>query len=106
MAEKYENKEKKEVTIDLTGQAPVETYICSDCGKVVTFDTKKMGEMAIKPARDIDENPEDNENEWSATEYMDFQIIQQTLGKTLCKDCLKKYIDKRGIDNIVKEIGL
>ena len=106
MAEKYENNEKKEVMFDLTGQAPVETYICSDCGKVVTFDTKKMGEMAIKPAREIDEKVEDNKDEWSATEYMDFQIIQETLGKTLCKDCLKKYIDKRGIDNIIKEMKL
>ena len=62
--------------------------------------------MAIKPAREIDEKVEDNKDEWSATEYMDFQIIQETLGKTLCKDCLKKYIDKRGIDNIIKEMKL
>lgn len=91
MAEKYENKEKKELVLDVSGGAPIETYVCSDCGKVVTFDTQKMEEMPISEARDIDAEINE-EDSWSVTEYMDMQIIEQTIGKKLCKSCLKKYI--------------
>ena len=97
MAEKYENKEKKELVLDVSGGAPIETYVCSDCGKVVTFDTQKMEEMPISEARDIDVEINE-EDSWSVTEYMDMQIIEQTIGKKLCKSCLKKYIDNRGLD--------
>lgn len=96
MAEKYENKEKKELVLDVSGGAPIETYVCSDCGKVVTFDTQKMEEMPISEARDIDAEINE-EDSWSVTEYMDMQIIEQTIGKKLCKSCLKKYIDNRGL---------
>nr|DAP37055.1 MAG TPA: nucleic-acid-binding protein [Ackermannviridae sp.]DAR64538.1 MAG TPA: nucleic-acid-binding protein [Caudoviricetes sp.] len=99
MAEKYENKEKKELVLDVSGGAPIETYVCSDCGKVVTFDTQKMEEMPISEARDIDAEINE-EDSWSVTEYMDMQIIEQTIGKKLCKSCLKKYIDNRGLDLI------
>lgn len=99
MAEKYENKEKKELVLDVSGGAPIETYVCSDCGKVVTFDTQKMEEMPISEARDIDTEINE-EDSWSVTEYMDMQIIEQTIGKKLCKSCLKKYIDNRGLDLI------
>jgi hypothetical protein len=97
MAEKYENKKKKELVLDVSGGAPIETYVCSDCGKVVTFDTQKMEEMPISEARDIDVEINE-EDSWSVTEYMDMQIIEQTIGKKLCKSCLKKYIDNRGLD--------
>lgn len=97
MDEKYKNKEKKELVLDLSGTVPVETYVCADCGKVVTFDCQKMDEMPISEAREIDE--EYNEDDaWNVTEYMDMQIVEQTIGKKLCKKCLKKYIDKRGLD--------
>lgn len=99
MAEKYENKKKKELVLDVSGGAPIETYVCSDCGKVVTFDTQKMEEMPISEARDIDAEINE-EDSWSVTEYMDMQIIEQTIGKKLCKSCLKKYIDNRGLDLI------
>lgn len=99
MAEKYENKEKKELVLDVSGGAPIETYVCSDCGKVVTFDTQKMEEMPISEARDIDAEINE-EDSWSVTEYMDMQIIEQTIGKKLCKSCLKKYVDNRGLDLI------
>lgn len=97
MDEKYKNKEKKELVLDLSGTVPVETYVCADCGKVVTFDCQKMDEMPISEAREIDE--EYNEDDaWNVTEYMDMQIVEQTIGKKLCKKCLKKYIDTRGLD--------
>lgn len=97
MAKKYENKEKKELVIDISGSVPVETYVCADCGRVVTFDVDKMDEMPISEARSIDEEI-DEDNSWNVTEYMDMQIVEQTIGKKLCKNCLKKYIDNRGLD--------
>lgn len=103
MDDKYKNKEKKEVTLDISGNPPVKTYVCDECGKVVTFDTQKMDEMPITEARDIDEEVNDKDS-WNATEYMDMQIVRETIGKTLCKDCLKKYIDKRGTDYVADKM--
>lgn len=97
MDEKYKNKEKKEIAIDLSGGAPVETYVCADCGKVVTFDVQKMDEMPISEAREIDEEANDDDS-WNVTEYMDMQIVNETIGKMVCKKCLKKYIDNRGLE--------
>jgi hypothetical protein len=97
MDEKYKNKEKKEQTLNLTGEVPVETYVCADCGKVVTFDVQKMDEMPISEAREIDEEIND-EDSWDVTSYMDMQIVEQTIGKKLCKKCLQKYLDKRGLE--------
>lgn len=97
MERKYQNKEKKDLTIDLSESVPVQTYICADCGKIVTFDVNKMDEMPISEAREIDEEVDD-ENSWNVTEYMDLQIVNETIGKMLCKKCLKKYLDNRGLD--------
>lgn len=106
MDEKYQNKEKKKDTFVFFGDmsaetyidtVPVEKYVCADCGKVVTFDVQKMDEMPISEAREIDEEINE-EDAWNVTEYMDMQIVEQTIGKKLCKKCLKKYIDKRGLE--------
>lgn len=97
MDEKYKNNEKKEITIDITGKVPVETYVCSDCGKVVTFDTEKINEIPISEAREIDDEVNEDDS-WDVTSYMDMQIVEQTIGKKLCKKCLKKYIDNRGLE--------
>lgn len=97
MDEKYRNKEKKELVLDTSGEVPVETYVCSDCGKVVTFDVRKIDEMPVSEAREIDEEV-DEEGSWNVLEYMDMQLVEQTIGKKLCKDCLKKYIDNRGME--------
>jgi hypothetical protein len=97
MDEKYKNNEKKEVTIDITGSVSVETYTCADCGKVVTFDVKKMEEMPISEAREIDDEVNEDDS-WDVTSYMDMQIVEQTIGKKLCKKCLKKYLDNRGLE--------
>lgn len=96
MDDKYKNKEKKDVIFDITGNVPVETYICSDCGKKVTFDAEKIDETPISQPRDIDENQVENEK-WNVLEYVDMQIVEQTIGKKLCKTCLKKYLDNRGL---------
>lgn len=97
MDEKYKNKERKDLVLDLSGEVPVQTFVCADCGKTVTFDVSKMDEMPISEAREIDEEKND-EDSWNVTEYMDLQIVNETIGKMLCKDCLKKYIDNRGLE--------
>ena len=97
MDEKYKNNEKKEITIDITGKVPVETYVCSDCGTVVTFDAEKINEMPISEAREIDDEVNEDDS-WDVTSYMDMQIVEQTIGKKLCKKCLKKYLDNRGLE--------
>ena len=97
MEQKYQNKEKKDLTLDISGSVPVETYTCADCGKVVTFDVSKMEEMPISEAREIDEEVDDDSS-WNVTEYMDLQIVNETIGKMLCKKCLKKYLDNRGLE--------
>lgn len=89
MEEKYETKAEKKVVYDLSGDEPIVKYKCTDCGKVVEFNTKTMGELPISEAREIDE---EEREEWGVTEYFDMQIIEQTLGKRLCKSCLRKYI--------------
>lgn len=106
MDEKYKNHEKKDLILDVSGNAPVETYVCADCGKVVTFDTVAMDNMPICEAREIDEENVETGDEWSTTEYFDMQLVEQTIGKKLCKNCLKKYIDTRGMDNLTKQMGL
>lgn len=106
MDEKYKKHEKKELILNVSGNAPVESYVCADCGKVVTFDTVAMDNMPIIEAREIDEENVETVNEWNSTEYFDMQLIEQTIGKKLCKNCLKKYIDTRGMDNLTKQMGL
>lgn len=92
MEEKYETKADKKVVYDLSGDEQIVKYKCTDCGKVVEFNTKVMGELPISEAREIDE---DEREEWGVTEYFDMQIIEQTLGKRLCKSCLRKYIHNK-----------
>lgn len=90
MDEKYKNKAKKNTTLDLNGGHQQREYVCADCGKVIKYDTKVLDNLEIKEAREIDEEAK---NETNASEFLDMEIIEQTFGKCLCKDCLKKYIE-------------
>ena len=69
-------------------------YICSECGKEVMYNTDEMEELPIFEPRDIysDENELSN-----VTEYMDMQVSEQTFGKPLCRNCLKKYLENNKI---------
>lgn len=89
MAEKYENKEKKEVTIDFTGKPPVREYVCEKCGKTVTFDTDAIDNMPLMFPRDITDE-DDKGTQTSALAYYDAEIAYQTFGKWLCADCIRK----------------
>ena len=86
MAEKYRNKERKEVVHDLMAGDVETVYTCEDCGKEFVFNPKKIDE---KEASDtVDDNGED------VTKYIDLQIAESTFGKRLCPDCLKKYLEE------------
>lgn len=92
MDEKYKNHERKEVVLDAFGGGNKhETFICDECGKEIEYDTEAIDDMVATQGRDImdDEIEEDN----GIMSYIDLQIAEQTFGKKLCKDCLKKYLN-------------
>lgn len=94
MDEKYKNKEKKDVILNFSDYLSSEIYTCEECGKTVKLDKEMIDNLEAYSGRDItseeikDENPQ-------VLEFMDMQISEQTFGKRLCSDCLKKYL----IDN-------
>lgn len=90
MAEKYRNKEKKEMTLDLTNDFR-KSYVCEGCGKVIYYDPSLLDNIDAVSPKFADDDADTDAN---ATEYMDIQIAEQTYGKRLCKDCLKKYLSE------------
>ncbi|MCD8206592.1 MAG: hypothetical protein LUD72_01500 [Bacteroidales bacterium] len=93
MEKKYANKEKKDTnTIDFMGAVPKQTYVCEICGKVVEYDTDEMDCIPIIEPRYADEEREDIT---VATEYMDMQIMEQTTGKRICKDCYLQFVSNK-----------
>lgn len=92
MADKYANKEKKEIVFDPFGSDLVKVYKCEHCGKEIRYDAQEMDYEPIFEPRDILEESELKEGEFQMTEYIDAQLCQQTFGVVLCHDCLKKYL--------------
>lgn len=96
MDEKYKNKERKEVIVNFNDYATVTTYTCQECGKEVKMDKESMDRLEVYQGRDItcediqEENPQ-------VLEFMDMQISEQTFGKRLCSDCLKKYLKENNL---------
>ena len=91
MDDKYKNNEKKEVVIDAFGGGnEYKTYVCEECGKVIEYDTEAIDEIPSTIGRDILDDCISDEND--VVSYMDIQIAEQTFGKKLCKDCLRKYL--------------
>lgn len=93
MEDKYARKEKKELVINPFEIHERRIYTCGDCGKEIKYDTEHMENLIPKQARFADEENDDEDDD--ATEYMDAQISKVTYGKYLCKDCLRKYIEKQ-----------
>ena len=92
MDEKYRNNEKKEVVINaFSGGNEYKTFVCSECGKTVEYDTEAIDNMQASLGRDITDDEISDDN--SVMSYMDLQISEQTFGKKLCSDCLKKYLN-------------
>ena len=93
MAEKYANKEKKERVLDLTDNF-AEKYVCERCGKEVYYDPSSIDDLNPTQGKDIDDDSDDVSDS-ETTEYMDMQIAEQTYGKLLCRDCLRKYLKEQ-----------
>lgn len=91
MDEKYKNKVKKDIALDVFSNPEIKLYKCEHCGKEIYYDVENIDDMDISKPREIDDVLIDD-NVSSNTEYMDAQICQQTYGIVLCKNCLKKYL--------------
>ena len=84
--EKYRNREPKERVVDITGNPPVEEYVCEECGRSFEYSTEKMDAA--------DPTDEPGMTDGSLTAYHDLQITKATIGKALCSDCLAEWIRK------------
>lgn len=80
MAKKYENKEKKELTVNYDPEANIRTYRCADCGKEVTYDARALDSM----------NASDETTDGKTTEYLDYEMSEHVFGRMLCKECTAK----------------
>ena len=96
MDEKYKNKEKKETVANFFDYDTVKVYTCQECGKKIFLDYNLMQEINAYQGRDITEEETENENP-QVLEFMDMQIAEQTFGKRLCSDCLKKELKKNNL---------
>ena len=92
MDEKYKNHEKKEMVLDaFNGGNEYKTFVCSECGKTVEYNTELIDDMQASQGRDIMDDTISYDNDIMS--YMDLQIAEQTFGKKLCKECLKKFLN-------------
>ena len=96
MEEKYKNKEKKEVILNPFEHHQIQVYKCQECGKEIILDNELMEQLNVYQGRDITEENFENENP-QVLEFMDMQISEQTFGKRLCSDCLKKYLKDKNL---------
>jgi len=80
MAKKYENKEKKEMSIMFDPDMLIRTYKCADCGKEVTYDARALDSL----------NASDTTSDGTTTEFLDYEMAEATFGRMLCKDCMEK----------------
>ena len=80
MAKKYENKERKELTIDFDAAMQIRTYKCADCGKEVVYDARALDAM----------NASDDYGDGKTTEYLDYEMSEHEFGRMLCKECAAK----------------
>ena len=96
MEEKYKNKEKKKVVLNLFDYNQIQVYQCQECGKEIILDNELIDQINVYQGRDITEENFENENP-QVLEFMDMQISEQTFGKRLCSDCLKKYLKDKNL---------
>ena len=90
------NKEKKEVILNPFERHQIQVYKCQECGKEIILDNELMEQLNVYQGRDITEENFENENP-QVLEFMDMQISEQTFGKRLCSDCLKKYLKDKNL---------
>lgn len=98
MAKKYENKEKKETTINFDPNANIREYTCANCGKKVIYDARNVDRLmaTYSDNNNLDVTNNENsvtlnlENDNSVTEYLDFEMSEHVFGKMLCKECIQE----------------
>lgn len=96
MDNKYKNKEKKEVILNFNDYIVSNVYKCEECGKEVTLDNELIDRLSAYEGRDIT-SEEINDDNPQILEFMDMQISEQTYGRRLCSDCLKKYLERNNL---------
>ena len=96
MDEKYKNKEKKEVVLNFNDYLVKNVYKCDECGKEVVLDKEMIDSLEAYEGRDITQEKIETDNP-QVLEFMDMQISEQTFGKRLCSDCLKKYLKENNL---------
>lgn len=96
MDNKYKNKEKKEVILNFNDYIVSNVYKCEECGKEVTLDNELIDRLSAYEGRDIT-SEEINDDNPQVLEFMDMQISEQTYGRRLCSDCLKKYLERNNL---------
>lgn len=96
MDEKYKNKEKKEVILNFSDYIVSNVYKCEECGKEVVLDNELIDRLNAYEGRDITQEKIEDENP-QVLEFMDMQISEQTFGKRLCSECLKKYLKNNNL---------
>ena len=96
MEEKYKNKEKKKVVLNLFDYNQIQVYKCQECGKEIILGNELIDQINVYQGRDITEENFENENP-QVLEFMDMQISEQTFGKRLCTDCLQKYLKDKNL---------
>ena len=96
MDEKYKNKEKKEVILNFSDYMVSNVYKCEECGKEVIMDNELIDRLNAYEGRDITQEKIEDENP-QVLEFMDMQISEQTFGKRLCSECLKKYLKNNNL---------
>ena len=96
MDEKYKNKVRKDVVLSLSDYLVREKFVCEDCGKEVYLDQKMIDELNVYQGRDIttEEVKTDNIN---VLEFLDMQISNETFGKMMCSECLRKYLKNNNL---------
>lgn len=92
MDDKYKAKLKKDVVVNFADYAVAKVYTCEECGKEVLLDAEMIDSLDAYQGRDITSEEIETDNP-QVLEFMDMQISEQTFGKRLCSDCLKKYVE-------------
>ena len=97
MDEKYKNNEKKEIILNFNDYLVSNIYKCEECGKEVVMDKELMDRLDAYNGKDITKEEIGDEDNPQVLEFMDMQIAEQTFGKKLCSECLRKYLKENNL---------
>jgi hypothetical protein len=96
MNDKYEKKEKKDVVLNFSDYMVQEEYVCEECGKKIKVNKELIDQLEPYQGRDITKEEIINDKP-EVLNFIDMQISDQTFGKKLCSECLKKYLKENNL---------